>query len=286
MADLLYGVQKISAFGFIVSSMLGVGLGLRLSAILTPLRDLRFVSRAVILNFILAPALAWLLTVIIPLQTGYAIGLLLIGGAAGAPFLPTLVKTARGDLVSSVALMTLLTVGTLFFMPFALPFIIPGLRADAWTIARPLLLLIVVPLIIGLLAAVLVPSKAIRAAPILIQIGNAFLLLLFVLLVALNIRALLGVVGSGAMATVVVYFTGLFVAGWIFGGTNPELRGTLGLGTAARNFAAALVPADSNFRDPTVSIMLVISAIVCLVVSFIAARWLRRRTALTVGLHN
>jgi len=131
MADLLYGVQKISAFGFIVSSMLGVGLGLRLSAILTPLRDLRFVSRAVILNFILAPALAWLLTVIIPLQTGYAIGLLLIGGAAGAPFLPTLVKTARGDLVSSVALMTLLTVGTLFFMPFALPFIIPGLRADA-----------------------------------------------------------------------------------------------------------------------------------------------------------
>ena len=286
MADLLYGVQKISAFGFIVSSMLGVGLGLRLSAILTPLRDLRFVSRAVILNFILAPALAWLLTVIIPLQTGYAVGLLLIGGAAGAPFLPTLVKTARGDLVSSVALMTLLTVGTLFFMPFALPFIIPGLRADAWTIARPLLLLIVVPLIIGLLAAVLVPSKAIRAAPILIQIANAFLLLLFVLLVVLNIRALLSVVGSGAMATAVVYFVGLFFAGWILGGGNPQLRGVLGLGTAARNFAAALVPADSNFRDPTASIMLVISAIVCLVISFVAARWLRRRTALTVGLHN
>jgi bile acid:Na+ symporter, BASS family len=178
----------------------------------------------------------------------------------------------------SVALMALLTVGTLLFMPFALPLMIPGLRADPWSIARPLILFIVLPLVIGMLTAALVPSRAMRAAPILIQIGNAFLLLLFVLLVALNVHSLLGVVGSGAMATVVVYITGLFVAGWMFGGANPEVRGLLGLGTAARNFGAALVPAASNFQDPAVSIMLIISAIACLVISFIAARWLRRRT--------
>ena len=286
MADLLDLILRLAVIAFIVSSMLGVGLGLRLSAILAPLRDVRFVLRALLLNFILAPAFAWLLAVIIPLQTGYTIGLLLIGGAAGAPFLPTLVKTARGNLVSSVALMTLLTIGTLLFMPFALPFMIPGFRADAWTIARPLLLLIVVPLIIGMPGAALVPSRAKRAAPILIEIGNAFLLLLFVLLIALNIRSLLGVIGSGAMATVVLYMTGLFVAGWMFGGANPEMRGVLGLGTAARNFAAALVPAPSNFRDPAVSIMLVISAIVCLVISFIAARWLRQRMVVIAGLQS
>jgi len=286
MADLLHGVQKLSTFGFIVSSMLGMGLGLRLSAILAPLRDLHFVLRALVLNFVLAPSLAWLLTVVIPLQTGYAVGLLLIAGAAGAPFLPTLVKTARGDVGLSVALMALLTVGTLFFMPFALPLMIPGLRADPWSIARPLILFIVLPLLIGMLTAALVPSRAMRAAPILIQIGNALLLLLFVLLIALNVRALLGLVGSGAMATIVVYITGLFVAGWVFGGANPEVRGLLGLGTAARNFGAALVPAASNFRDPAVSIMLVVSAIVCLVISFIAARWLRQKTAFTAGPHS
>jgi BASS family bile acid:Na+ symporter len=105
-----------------------------------------------------------------------------------------------------------------------------------------------------------------------------------VLLIALNIRSLLGVIGSGAMATVVLYMTGLFVAGWMFGGANPEIRGVLGLGTAARNFAAAL--AASNFRDPAVSIMLVISAIVCLVISFIAARWLRQRMVVIAGLQS
>jgi hypothetical protein len=67
-------------------------------------------------------------------------------------------------------------------------------------------------------------------------------LLLFVLLIALNIRSLLGVIGSGAMATVVLYMTGLFVAGWMFGGANPEMRGVLGLGTAARNSQPRLFP--------------------------------------------
>jgi BASS family bile acid:Na+ symporter len=286
MVNLLHIIQKLSAFGFIVSSMLGMGLCLSLSAILRPLRDMRFVLRALILNFVFAPALAWLLIVIIPLQPGYAVGLLLIGGAAGAPFLPSLAKTARADLALSVALMALLTIGTLLFMPFALPFMISGLQADPWSVERPLILFIVSPLLIGMMTAALVPSVASRAAPILIQIGNAFLLLLFVLLIVLNIRALLGVVGSGAMATVVLYVSGLFVAGWMFGGAKPKVRGVLGLGTAARNFGAALVPASTNFRDPAVSIMLIVSAIACLVVSFIAARWLRQRTLPTPELQT
>lgn len=263
-----------------------MGLSLSLSTILASLRDIRLLLRALGLNFILAPALAWLLTVMIPLQRGYAIGLLLLGGAAGAPFLPMLVKTARGDLVLSIALMALLTVGTLFFMPFALPLMIPGLQADPWSIARPLILFIVLPLLIGMLTAARIRSLAVRAGGIFMKIGTAFLLLFFVLLIALNVRALLGVVGSGAIVIVVLYVTALFAAGWMFGGAQPEVRGVLGLGTSARNFGAALVPAVSNFRDPAVTDMVIVSAIVCVVISFIAARWLRRRMVPTAELQT
>jgi predicted Na+-dependent transporter len=277
MAHLLHLIEKVSLFVFLVSSMLGMGLSLAPSAILARLRDVRLVLLALGFNFILAPAFALLLTVIIPLQRGHAIGLLLLSSAAGAPFLPTLAKTARGDLVLSIALMALLTVGTLFFMPVALPFMIPGLHTNPWSIARPLILLIVLPLLAGMMIAARVPSLAVRAAPILIKIGNAFLLLFFVLLVVLNVRALLGVVGSGAIAAVALYVTGLFAAGWIFGGAKVDVRGALGLATAARNFGAALVPASSDLRDPAVAIMLIVSAVVCLVISFIAAGWLRRR---------
>jgi predicted Na+-dependent transporter len=63
---------------------------------------------------------------LLPLQPAHAIGLLLLGGAAGAPFLPKLAEISGGSLAYSVALMVLLTVGSIVFMPLALPFIVPG----------------------------------------------------------------------------------------------------------------------------------------------------------------
>jgi BASS family bile acid:Na+ symporter len=276
MAELLAHLQKLSVLAFLVSSMLAMGLTLTLPAIITPLRNVRLVALVVALNFVIAPGFAWLLTVVIPLDHGHSIGLLLLGGAAGAPFIPKVVENARGDLALGAALMGLLTLGTILFLPFALPLMIPGLRADPWGIAGPLLLLILLPLAIGMLVKSTATTLAARAAPVLAKIGNAALLLLFVLLIALNIRALLGVLGSGAILAALLYFAGLFLIGWLLGGTKPEVRGTLGLTTAARNFGAALVPAANSFSDPKVTTMIIVGAIVCLVVSFLAAGWLRR----------
>ena len=55
-------------------------------------------------------------------------------------------------------------------------------------------------------------------------------------------------------------------------------RGVLGLATAARNFGAALAPADC-LDDPDVTVMVIVGALVCIVVTFAAAGWVRRRTA-------
>ena len=281
MAALLHHLEKLSVPTFLVSSMAAMGLTLTPKAMSAPLRDVRLVLVALALNFVLAPAFAWLLTVVIPLDRGHAIGLLLLGGSAGAPFLPKLVETARGDLTLAAALMGLLTVGTILFLPFALPLMIPGLNADPWGIARPLLLLIVLPLAAGMMIKNRAAALAARAAPVLTKIGNAALLLLFVLLIALNLRALIGVIGSGAILAALLYFAGLFIIGWLLGGAKSEVRGVLGLTTAARNFGAALVPAASSFTDPKVTLMIIVGAIVCLVVTFLAARWVRIRCGTT-----
>jgi predicted Na+-dependent transporter len=274
MSDLLLRIQSLTVVVFLVSSMAAMGLTLTLQAIVAPLRNVRFVLLALALNFVLAPGFAWVLTQLISLNGGHAAGLLLLGGAAGAPFLPKLVENARGDLASAAALMALLTAGTILFLPFALPLMIPGLTADAWRIARPLLVLIILPLVAGLLVKGRARSLAARAAPVLAKIGNASLLLLFILLVALNLRALLGVIGSGAILVALIYFTLLFALGWLVGGSN---RAVLGLATAARNFGAALAPASTCFSDPNVTIMIIVGAIVCLVVTFLAAGWVRRK---------
>ena len=278
MSDLLHSLEKLSVPIFLVSSMLAMGLTLEWRAIVAPLRNVPLVLRALALNFVLAPAFAWLLTVVIPLDRGHAIGLLLLGGAAGAPFLPKVVETARGDLALAASLMGLLTLGTILFLPFALPLMIPGLQADPWSIARPLVLLIVTPLAVGMLVKNCAAAFAGHTAPVLGKVGSASLLLLFVLLIGLHVRELLGVIGSGAIFATLLYFAGLFVIGWLSGGSKPEVRGIFGLATSGRNFGAALVPAASSFQDPNVTIMIIVGAIVCLVVTFLAAIWVKRRT--------
>jgi BASS family bile acid:Na+ symporter len=274
MNELLHRLETVAVLVFLVSSMAAMGLTLTPRAILTPLRDRRFVFLALVLNFVFAPACAWLLTWLIPLDPGHAAGLMLLGGAAGAPFLPKLVETARGDLGPAAALMALLTAGTILFMPFALPFMIAGLTADPWSIARPLLMLIIAPLAIGMLVKAFAATLAASAAPLLAKLGNAALLLLFVLLVALNFRDILAVIGSGAILAALVFFTALFALGFLFGGSH---RAVLGLATSARNFGAALAPAEKCFDDPKVTVMIIVGAIVCLVVSFAAAAWLRKQ---------
>ncbi len=276
MLPFLQLVEKWSMLTFLVSSMLAMGLQLSLLQICDGLRNIRFVLVALFLNFVFAPAFAWLITVTIPLDQGYAVGLLLLGGAAGAPFLPRLVQIARGDLARAASLMVLLTAVTILFLPFALPVFVRQAQADPWQIAKPLLVLIVLPLVVGITVKCLASVPAAKAAPILGFIGNASLFLFFILLVALNFRVILDVIGTGAIVAAVLYILGLLGAGWLLGGSNFKERGVMALAAAARNFGAALVPA-SSLQDPKISVMLIVCAIAALVVSFFAAAWMGRQ---------
>ena len=268
---------RIALLTFLVSSLLAAGLSLKPRAILEPLRDRRLVLVALALNFVVAPALAVCLVRVIPIERPYAIGLLLLGGAAGAPFLPKLVEGAGGDLGFAVALMTLLTVGTTFFMPFVLPLIVPGLQAGPWSIARPLIALILAPLAIGMVWRSWAPASSAVFQPILARLGSLSAVVLIVLLGSLYFDDLLDLLGSGVLAAAAVYIGSLTVAGYLLGGPHDRIRGVLGLGTGARNIGAALVAASESFSEPKVMIMLVASTIVMLIVLVPAARWLQAK---------
>ena len=268
---------RIALLAFLISSMLAAGLSLTPRAILTPLRNARLVLAALALNFVVAPVLAVVLTIVIPLERPHAIGLILLGGAAGAPFLPKLAENAQGDLGFAVALMTLLTIGTTLFMPFVLPLMVPGLQASPWGIARPLFVFILTPLAMGMLLRSWTPVFSAAYQPTFAKIGNVSVLVLLALLVVIHFRDLLGVVGSGALATAAIFIAALGAAGYFLGGSRDEMRGVLGLGTAARNVGAAFVPASQSFSDPKIMIMLVASTIVMLIMLLPAARWLRRK---------
>ncbi|HEY2573658.1 MAG TPA: bile acid:sodium symporter [Verrucomicrobiaceae bacterium] len=274
--------EQISLLAFLVCSMSAVGLALTPRAMVAPLCHARLVITAMLLNFALGPAFAWLLTRVFPLEQPYAVGLLLLGGAAGAPFLPKLVEMARGDAAVAVALMVLLTLGTIFFMPFALPLMIPGFQTAPWDIARSLLLLMLLPFFCGMIFRGCAASTAEQLAPILAKIGSVSLMVVSAVMIIRNFPALIGIVGHGAIALTVVYIAGLFAAGRWCEKAGLGGHGVLGFATAARNFGAALVPATQSFSDPKVATMLVVSATVTLALTFALAA--RQRRAVAPGL--
>jgi BASS family bile acid:Na+ symporter len=281
VGEFLDNVAKLAVVVFVVTCMVTAGLGLSVREIVAPLRRGRLVMLAMIANFVIAPAIAVALTRVIPLEPPYAIGLLLLGGAAGAPFLPKLAELAKGDVAFSVSLMLLLTVGSVVFMPIVLPLLIPGLSADPWQLLRPLLLTMLLPLGVGIAVKNRSERWSSRLRPVFGAVSNVSMILAVVLLISPNVEAIIGTFGSGAVAVAIVFVSLTLAVGYALGGPAPGTRSVLGLGTGQRNIAAALVIATQNFADPGVVVMLLVSTLAGLVVLLFAARRFARNSLAT-----
>jgi bile acid:Na+ symporter, BASS family len=150
LMDLLSKAATVAMLSFVVSSMLAMGAGLTVARIIEPLRNVRLVLFALVANFVLMPAGAVALAKALRLDEPFGVGMLLLGCAAGAPFLPKLAELAKGNLAFAVGVMVLLMVVTVGYLPIVLPLLLPGVTVDPWQIARSLVLLMLLPLAAGL----------------------------------------------------------------------------------------------------------------------------------------
>ena len=205
MTDTLQRLADISVLAFVVLSMLAMGMSQRLAAVVSPLRDIRTVAAALAINFGNRPLLALALTRLVPLAPAHAVGLLLLGSAAGAPFLPKLVEIAGGNLAYSVALMVLQMVGTIVFMPLALPWLVPGLNADPVSIAMPLVILMLVPLAHRLRDRAGGGGRIQRLHGWSMERQMLPSCFSYLLLIGLNLETLAGTVGSFAIGTYALF---------------------------------------------------------------------------------
>src|ERR1044072_506785 len=188
MTGYLREFADLSVLAFVVSAMLTLGMSQRLRDVIAPLKRPLPVLLALLMNFALAPLLAIALTRLIPLQPSHATGILLLGAAAGAPFLPKLAEIARGSVADSVALMVLLMGASIVFMPLALPFMAPGLSAAPWEIAKPLLFLMAAPLAVGFAISLSGAAWAEGLLAVTRTIANVAALLVIVLMVGTNFK--------------------------------------------------------------------------------------------------
>jgi BASS family bile acid:Na+ symporter len=251
---------------FVVSSMLAMGAGLTVSQISEPLRNVRLVVLALLANFLLMPLGALALAKVLWLDEPFGVGLLVLGCAAGAPFLPKLAELAKGNLAFAVGVMVLLMVVTVGYLPIVLPLLLPGITVDPWEIARSLLLLMLLPLVIGLALKARYGDLAARVKPALDWISNISLILLVCLITAANIDKVLQVFGTRGIFAGLLFIALGLGTGWWLGGPDTDTKRVMALGTAQRNIAAALVVASQSFSDPKVVVMVIVVAIVGLIV--------------------
>lgn len=254
--------------------MAGIGAELAVGEALAALRNVRFIVMTVVWGWVLCPSFAYLLAKIIPMEQPYAIGLILLGMTPCAPFMPMMVKKARGDLAYTGAIVLLAAIGTVAFMPFAVPRMVAGLTADAWLVGKPLLFFVLVPLFVGIAVKNFAEPVASRLHP---PVKKTTDIITIVMLVAMAIaygKGFIGAIGSYAIGTLVLFVGVVTLATHRLGfGLKQGQRSVLTIGMCTRNLGAAIAPLMTIKADSRSIVMVALGIPVTLFFSFLAARW-------------
>ncbi len=287
MNDILMILFKVSLAIFMAGSLLDMGLRLNLKDAIQGLRDFRFVAHALVWSFVICPALAYLITLIIPMDPPYAIGMLLLGMAPCAPFVPMLVEKAKGDLGYTAAFMLLASVGTVICMPVTVPLLTKGLSASPWAIAKPLLIVVLIPMAAGVIFRRRSETGAAKVQPVVKKLAGLAGLVWCILCLIIYGKPLLGVAGELAVLSEVVFFGSICLATYYLGfGLRHEQKVVLSIGVTTRNLGACLTPLLSlPDMDQRATLMIVLSLPIMVVVARLGAKWFSRTASTPTGGH-
>ena len=281
--EILTTIASLALNLFVITSMLAMGMSLTVKQIVDPLRNVRLVALVLAGNFVLAPALAWLLTVVLPMGQPQATALILVGACAGAPFLPKLAQMSKGNLALSVGLMVMLMVVTIFYAPLVLPLLLPGAQVDVLAIAQSLILLMLLPLAIGLLVKWRYADTAAGWQPQLSQASTYSLLLLVAAALLLQFRNIIGAIGSWLIIGTLLLILGALVIGYLLSfGSDAADRTVAALGTGQRNLSAALL-VGASFGDAETLVMTLVASLVLMISLIVVGGEIGKRAAARQG---
>jgi BASS family bile acid:Na+ symporter len=263
--------------------MLNVGLTQKPSDIAHHLKNWPFVVKMLLANFVFAPLLMIVALHFAPFDPALKAGLLIFSLGAGAPLLIKLTQTAEHDVALGAAVMMLLTVVTVPYMPIVLPLVLSGVSVDAVAVAKSLLLQLLLPIGAGMLLVQLMPGVVKKFQPWIARLGNIALYALIVVTLVGYYPNLLQIIGKGAFLVGLAFVGAAFGLGYLAGLGKDHLEDIGGLGTAQRNTAAGVIIALENFSNPNVLVMLTLANMLGIVMLLLIAKMLSRDNRVTVG---
>ncbi len=275
MNEIIPILDKIAFLAFVVATMFGTGLKLTVQQIWQPLRNIRLVVLSLLTNFVLVPLFVYLLLQVIPVNEPVKDGLIIMALASGPPALPKLAQIVKGNLAFSTGLMMMLMFGTVFYMPIVLPSVLQGVEVNSWDIAKPLILMMLTPLGIGLLIKAKYEDIALNLQTLTFKISNFGLLLGLGVRLIVHFGEIIVLLKTGVIFVCAIFIIFSFTVGYLLGGPGIDTQRVLGVGTAQRNFAAALLIGTSNFDDPNVISVIMVTSLLMMVSVLIVGKNIR-----------
>jgi len=271
---------------FTVLNLFSMGLQVNIPDVLEKLKDLKFLVLVLLWGWVLGPALGYLITLVIPLAKPYSMVMLIASLAPCAPFLPPMVDKVRGDISFAGAFVPLVAIGTVIFMPIMAPILIKGLAINAMALAKPLIITVLIPLLLGAVIRTYLASfasKIFKPVKLLAGLTTAVTVILCLVLYG---KPMLNTAGSFALLSMTIFMLVIGFITYRFGfGLKQSERSIMSLGMGTRNIAAVFVGvlAIPN-RDPLMLAMVVLWVIWSLILAFIFSSILGRNAEKTSAL--
>jgi len=158
-------------------------------------------------------------------------------------------------------------------MPVVLPLLLPDVAVNPWDIAKSLIVLMLIPLAIGLLIKSHSPDTAEGWQPVMNRISGLAILVLLVVGLGLNVSNIISMIGTGGIVALL-----LFIVGSLLIGRDPSVRSVMGLGTAQRNVAAAILVSAQNFAGTMTLPFVLVAAVLLLLILLPTAKRMGMRS--------
>jgi BASS family bile acid:Na+ symporter len=259
---------------FTVSNLAAMGLQVRMPEVAVALRNKTAMALIFVWGWVLGPVVGYVITGALPLEEPYVIVVFLCSLAPCAPFLQQMVGKARGDMGFAGAFVPLVMVGTVVLMPLMAPLLIKGVTISAASLAKPLLLTILLPLIIGAAIRHFADKGATGIFPAVKAIALLSTLTTIAWCLALYGRAMLDTAGSLALLSMTLFMVGMAAITYVIGlGLRQAQRSVMSLGMGTRNIAAVLAAALAIPNgDPRIVTMVVMWTLWSVVLAAVGAK--------------
>jgi BASS family bile acid:Na+ symporter len=163
------------------------------------------------------------------------------------------------------------------------PWLMKGLTLNIWALAKPLLLLVLLPLVVCAALKVYAAPMAEKLSPLIKRIAGISTLLCLGFVVVFNFQDILRTVGSYAIGAEVLLLLAIAVVSYRIGfGLKQGQRSSMALAMATRN-GAPMLAVFTAFpdQDPRMLVMILLSGPVPAIVAFPLARFFASRAGKT-----